>query len=133
MLIKNRAEQLPDGYLAKTPLVQYILVSLCFPMWGAAAALNDILIAQFKAIFTLSDVATAFVQSAFYGGYFVMAIPASRIIRKSSYKVGILIGLCVYIIGGTLFFPASTIGHLFGLLGCALRTGNWLEFPGDLM
>lgn len=109
MLIKNRAEQLPDGYLAKTPLVQYILVSLCFPMWGAAAALNDILIAQFKAIFTLSDVATAFVQSAFYGGYFVMAIPASRIIRKSSYKVGILIGLCVYIIGGTLFFPASTM------------------------
>ncbi|WP_052450299.1 L-fucose:H+ symporter permease [Actinomyces polynesiensis] len=109
MLFKDTSEQLPDGYLSKTPLLQYILVSLCFPMWGAAAALNDILITQFKTVFTLSDVATAFVQSAFYGGYFIMAIPASRVIKKTSYKVGILIGLSVYILGGVLFFPASTM------------------------
>lgn len=109
MLFKDTSEQLPDGYLTKTPLLQYILVSLCFPMWGAAAALNDILITQFKTVFTLSDVATAFVQSAFYGGYFIMAIPASRVIKKTSYKVGILIGLSVYILGGVLFFPASTM------------------------
>ena len=49
----------------------------------------------------------AFVQSAFYGGYFLIAIPASRVIRRWSYKVGILIGLVCYIGGCTLFFPAS--------------------------
>ena len=51
---------------------------------GMAASLNDILITQFKSIFTLSDFASAFVQSAFYGGYFLIAIPASRVIRRWS-------------------------------------------------
>ncbi|MEX3610823.1 L-fucose:H+ symporter permease [Rothia sp. LK2588] len=106
-LIKDPSRQLHNGYLTKTPIFQYVLLSICFPMWGAAASLNDILITQFKHIFTLSDFATAFVQSAFYGGYFVIAIPASRVIRRFSYKAGLLIGLTIYILGCMLFFPAS--------------------------
>lgn len=107
MLIKSDARQLPDGYLDRTPMFQYILLSICFPMWGIAASLNDILITQFKSVFTLSDFASAFVQSAFYGGYFLLAIPASRVIRSTSYKMSILIGLACYIGGCMLFFPAS--------------------------
>ena len=75
-LKKQSWVQYDDGYLSKTPVWQYILVSLIFPMWGMAASLNDILITQFKTVFTLSDTATAFVQSAFYGGYFLIALPA---------------------------------------------------------
>lgn len=105
--IVNPAVQEEDGYLDRIPWFQFILISVCFPMWGAAASLNDILITQFKSIFTLSDFASAFVQSAFYGGYFLIAIPASRVIKKTSYKVGVMIGLAVYILGCTLFFPAS--------------------------
>lgn len=75
-IIKDPSRQLADGYLNKTPILQYVLLSICFPMWGVAASLNDILITQFKAIFELSDFASAFVQSAFYGGYFLLAIPA---------------------------------------------------------
>lgn len=78
-------------------------------MGGAAASLNDILITQFKTVFTLNDTATAFVQSAFYGGYFLMAIPASILIKKTSYKLAILIGLLFYIIGCGMFFPASHV------------------------
>lgn len=63
-LKKQSWVQYDDGYLSKTPVWQYILVSLIFPMWGMAASLNDILITQFKTVFTLSDTATAFVQSA---------------------------------------------------------------------
>lgn len=106
-LIKDPSSQQSDGYLDRIPWFQFILISICFPMWGAAASLNDILITQFKSIFTLSDFASAFVQSAFYGGYFLIAIPASRVIKKTSYKVGVMIGLAVYIVGCTLFFPAS--------------------------
>ena len=108
MIIKTSARQLSDGYLDRTPWFQYVLLSICFPMWGMAASLNDILITQFKSIFTLSDFASAFVQSAFYGGYFLIAIPASRVIRRWSYKVGILIGLVCYIGGCTLFSPLRT-------------------------
>lgn len=127
-LFASTARQESDGYLSKTPMLQYLLVSLCFPMWGAAAALNDILITQFKAVFTLSDVATAFVQSAFYGGYFVMAIPASRIIRRTSYKVGIMVGLSVYIIGGLLFFPASTMATYTVFLAALFALAIGLSF-----
>ena len=63
--------QLADGYLKKTPIFQFIIVSLMFPLWGTAASLNDILITQFKTVFALNDAATAFVQSAFYGGGYV--------------------------------------------------------------
>ena len=74
-----------------------------------SSSLNDILITQFKAVFQLSDLATAFVQSAFYGGYFVIAIPASLFIKKSSYKMGIVVGLALFAVGCFLFFPASTL------------------------
>lgn len=124
MFIKTNAKQLPDGYLDRTPWFQYILLSVCFPMWGMAASLNDVLITQFKSIFTLSDFASAFVQSAFYGGYFLIAIPASRVIRRFSYKASILIGLVCYIGGCLLFFPAShmaTYGvFLFALFAIAI-------------
>ena len=106
-LFKLHAQELDDGYLDRTPMLQYILLSCLFPLWGAAASLNDILITQFKTIFTLSNVASAFVQTAFYLGYFLIAIPASLIIKKASYKVAIMIGLSLYTIGCSIFFPAS--------------------------
>ena len=106
---KHGWTQLADGYLSKTPLFQFIIVSLIFPLWGAAASLNDILITQFKTVFTLNDASTAFVQTAFYGGYFLIAIPASLIIKKFTYIIAIMTGLCFYIIGCAIFFPASRL------------------------
>lgn len=90
-------------------MLQFVLVSILFAMWAISSSLNDILITQFKAVFQLSDLATAFVQSAFYGGYFVIAIPASLFIKKSSYKMGIVAGLALLAVGCFLFFPASTL------------------------
>ena len=57
--------QMPDGYLNKTPLFQFILLSCLFPLWGCAAALNDILITQFKSVFSLSNFASALVRAHF--------------------------------------------------------------------
>lgn len=99
----------PDGYLNRTPIWQFILVTILFALWAIAASLNDILITQFKAVFNLSDFSTAFVQSAFYGGYFVIAIPASMFIKKNSYKLGIIAGLAAFSLGCFLFFPASRL------------------------
>ncbi len=128
MFIKANVEQQPDGYLNRTPLFQYILLSICFPMWGIAASLNDILITQFKTIFTLSDFASAFVQSAFYGGYFLLAIPASRVIRRWSYKLSILIGLSCYIGGCMMFFPASHMATYSVFLAALFAIAVGLSF-----
>lgn len=81
--MKKKITQFSDGYLSRVPILQFVLVTMLFPLWGAAASLNDVLITQFKSVFELSDVATAFVQSAFYGGYFLLAIPAATIIKLS--------------------------------------------------
>ena len=120
--------QLSDGYLNKTPVFQFLLVCLLFPLWGAAASLNDILITQFKTVFMLNDAATAFVQSAFYGGYFLIAIPASIVIKKVSYKFAIMIGLIAYIIGCALFFPASQVATYGMFLAAIFAIAIGLSF-----
>ncbi|OCH19019.1 MULTISPECIES: L-fucose:H+ symporter permease [unclassified Aliivibrio] len=110
MFIKNHTIQHPDGFLNKTPIFQFLLLSSVFALWSAAAALNDVLITQFRAIFDLSNFASALVQSAFYGAYFLVAIPASMVVKKASYKYAILLGLALYILGCLMFFPASLAG-----------------------
>ncbi|EGU37024.1 L-fucose:H+ symporter permease [Vibrio scophthalmi] len=110
MFIRNNTVQHVDGYLNKTPIFQFLLLSSVFALWSAAAALNDVLITQFKSIFDLSNFASALVQSAFYGAYFLVAIPASLVVKKTSYKLAILLGLALYIFGCMMFFPASHAG-----------------------
>ncbi len=129
-MLKMKAQniiQLPDGYLNRTPIFQFILLSLLFPLWAVAASLNDILITQFKHVFELSDFASALVQSAFYGGYFLIAIPASMVIKKTNYKFAIITGLFFYIIGCSLFYPASHMAtytmFLFAIFSIAIGLG----------
>jgi FHS family L-fucose permease-like MFS transporter len=86
------------------PLI--LIVSLFF-MWGMGASINDILIQQFKKSFILTDFQSGLVQSAFYLGYFLLAIPASLIMRRFNYKTGILIGLLLFATGAFLFYPAA--------------------------
>lgn len=133
-IFKFRGKQLDSGYLNKTPILQFILVSLLFPMWGAAQSLNDVLITQFRAIFHLSYFASAYVQSAFFLGYFLTAIPASYLIKRTSYKFTIVIGLILYISGCVLFFPASeSATYGFFLIALfVLATGlSFLETSAD--
>jgi MFS transporter, FHS family, L-fucose permease len=104
----NTVEQSPDGYyLRQTPWFAFLLLCSVFALWAAAASMNDVLIAHFKKAFLLSDFHTAFVQSAFYLGYFFLAIPAAIMVRRFSYKTTILVGLLLYMLGCLLFFPAA--------------------------
>jgi FHS family L-fucose permease-like MFS transporter len=60
----------------------FALIASLFFLWGVANNLNDILIKQFKTAFELSDFRAGLVQSAFYGGYFLLAVPASLCMRR---------------------------------------------------
>lgn len=93
-----------DGARYRAALV--ITVALFF-LWGVANNLNDILIAQFRKAFTLSDFGTSFVQQVFYLGYFLLAIPASAVTRRFGYKAAIVTGLTLYGAGALLFYPAA--------------------------
>jgi len=116
----------PDGfYLNRTPWFAFFLLCCIFALWAAAASMNDVLIAHFKKAFLLSDFQTAFVQSAFYLGYFFVAIPAALVVRRFSYKTTILTGLVLYMLGCALFFPAASMAKAIDPIGpaCAPSSG----------
>ena len=94
--------------VSKKALVPFILVTSLFALWGFANAVTDPMVNAFKKVLELSNSEAAWVQMAFYGGYFCMALPAAMFMRKYSYKVGILIGLGLYATGALLFYPAAT-------------------------
>jgi len=91
----------------KKVLVPFILVTSLFTLWGFANAVTDPMVQAFKKVLELSNSQAAWVQMAFYGGYFCMALPAAMFMRKYSYKTCILIGLGLYAIGALLFYPAA--------------------------
>jgi MFS transporter, FHS family, L-fucose permease len=98
------ASRAATSHAALLPLI--LVISLFF-LWGVANNLNDVLIAQFKKAFTLSDLQAGLVQSAFYLGYFLVAIPAGIFMRRFGYKGAIVFGLMLYGIGALLFWPAA--------------------------
>jgi anti-sigma regulatory factor (Ser/Thr protein kinase) len=76
-------------------------------LWGFANDITNPLVAAFQTLMEISAAKASMVQFAFYGGYATMAVPAALFIRKYSYKVGVLIGLCLYAVGAFLFIPAA--------------------------
>lgn len=96
-----------DQVVPQKYLLPFILVTSLFALWGFANDITNPLVRAFKEIFQISNQQSAYVQLAFYGGYFTMAIPAALVIRKFSYKAGILVGLGLYATGALLFIPAS--------------------------
>ncbi|MCM2374460.1 L-fucose:H+ symporter permease [Aporhodopirellula aestuarii] len=98
----SKAAVVPSQYL-----FPFILVTTLFALWGFANDITNPLVRAFKEIFLISNAQSSLVQWAFYGGYATMAIPAALVIRKVSYKSGIIIGLTLYAIGALLTIPAS--------------------------
>ena len=90
-----------------TPLLPFILITSLFFMWGLANNMTDTLLAAFKRIMSMSDFQTSWIQIAFYGSYFVLALPAAIFIKKFTYKAGVLLGLGLFVVGGLMFYPAS--------------------------
>ncbi len=90
-------------------LLPFALVCSLFFLWGIANSLNGSLIRHFQFALDLKRWQAGIVDSAFYFGYFVMAIPAGMFMRKWGYKRGILAGLLLYACGALLFYPAAGI------------------------
>lgn len=91
----------------KKNLKPFILITSLFALWGFANSVTDPMVQAFKKVLELSNSEAAWVQMAFYGGYFCMALPAALFVRKYSYKTGVLIGLGLYAFGALLFYPAA--------------------------
>lgn len=82
------------------------VMSLMF-IWNLSRNINDILIPHLKRACQLTDFQSSLIQSAFFGGYFLLALPVGQFISKYGYKTGMIAGLLIAAIGAILFFPAA--------------------------
>src|ERR1700704_2473152 len=80
-------------------LLPFLLVTVLFFLWGIPNNLNDVLIRHFMKSFAISRFQAGLVQSAFYMGYFLLAMPAALLMRRVGYKAGFVTGLCLYALG----------------------------------
>jgi len=106
--VKSNVKVVPKEYL-----FPFVLITSLFALWGFANDITNPMVAAFKTVMEISNAKAALVQFAFYGGYATMAIPAALVIKRYSYKMGIIIGLSLYAVGALLFFPAAQF-ELFG-------------------
>jgi len=100
-------------------VLPFVLVTSLFFLWSIGVNLNDVLIPHLKKAFDLTDFQSSFIQVAFFGGYFLAAFPAGRLMEKIGYKKGILVGLLVCAAGTLLFLPAAS-SRVYGFFLLAL-------------
>ncbi|SNS97406.1 MULTISPECIES: L-fucose:H+ symporter permease [unclassified Azospirillum] len=105
-----------------------ILIVALFFLWGVANNLNDVLIPHLKKAFFLTDLQSGLVQSAFYLGYFFLALPAGLLMRRHGYKVGVVVGLVLFGTGALLFWPAAELRQYGLFLGALFVIASGLAF-----
>ena len=120
---KAPAPLFPEGHL-----LVFSLVTVLFFLWGIPNNLNDVLIRQFMKSFAISRFQAGLVQFAFYLGYFVMAMPAAFLMRRTGYKAGFVIGLLLFGSGTFLFWPAAIVGKYGFFLFALFVIASGLSF-----
>ena len=109
-------------------LVPFILVTGLFFLWGIPNNLNDVLIRHFMKSFAISRFQAGLVQSAFYMGYFLLAMPAALLMRRVGYKSGFVTGLVLFGAGAFLFWPAALAGSYGFFLFALFVIASGLSF-----
>ena len=106
----------------------FVLITGLFFLWGIPNNLNDVLIRQFMKSFAITRFQAGLVQSAFYLGYFLLALPAGLLMRRKGYKAGFLTGLLLFSAGCFLFWPAAQSSRYSAFLVALFVVASGLAF-----
>ena len=117
-----------SGIFPAGQMILFILITALYFLWAIPNNLNDVLIKQFMKSFEISRFQAGLVQSAFYIGYFLLAMPAALLMRRLGYKAGFIIGLLLYGIGTFLFWPAALVGQYWFFLMALFVIASGLSF-----
>src|SRR5258708_9079915 len=90
-------------------LLPFVLVTSLFFLWAIGVNLNDVLIPHLKKAFGLTDFKSSLIQVAFFGGYFLGALPAGWLMEQIGYTGGIMGGLLICSTWALLFIPPLMI------------------------
>jgi FHS family L-fucose permease-like MFS transporter len=126
--VVTEGKRKPTALFPSGHFVPFILVTALFFLWGIPNNLNDVLIRQFMKSFAISRFEAGLVQSAFYMGYFLLAMPAAILMRRLGYKAGFVIGLLLFGLGTLLFWPAAIVGRYGFFLFALFVIASGLSF-----
>ncbi|MCE7062252.1 L-fucose:H+ symporter permease [Dyadobacter sp. CY343] len=101
----------------KNVLIPLLVVMSLMFIWNLSRNINDILIPHLKRACQLTDFQSSLIQSAFFGAYFLLALPVGKFINKYGYKAGMVTGLLTAAIGAFMFFPAASVRYYPLFLG----------------
>jgi MFS transporter, FHS family, L-fucose permease len=76
-------------------------------LWGLAYGLLDVLNKHFQETLNITKQRSTFLQAAYFGAYFLVALPAGLFMQRVGYRKGIITGLLLYATGAILFYPAA--------------------------
>jgi FHS family L-fucose permease-like MFS transporter len=124
----TRTDRNGSALFAAGMLAPFILVTSLFFLWGVPNNLNDVLIRQFMKSFSITRLQAGLVQSAFYMGYFLLALPSALYMRKFGYKTGFVTGLGLFGMGAFLFWPAANVGRYSFFLFALFVMASGLAF-----
>ncbi|WP_425543078.1 sugar MFS transporter [Psychrosphaera haliotis] len=121
MSIENAGKNSPVQSETGESNTRFALISLTslFFMWGFITCLNDILIPYLKNLFSLNYTQAMLIQFCFFSAYFLVSLPAGKLVSKLGYQKGIVVGLLIAAIGCVLFYPAAAY-KVYGLFLGAL-------------
>ncbi|WEV65009.1 MULTISPECIES: MFS transporter [unclassified Bifidobacterium] len=108
--------------------IAIILVTSLFFIWGLTMNLVNALDSPFGHYMQLSHTKQSLLQVAYYGAYFIMAIPASMISKRFGYKGGVISGLVLFAVGAFTVIPATNAASyglfLFAMFVIALGASS---------
>jgi FHS family L-fucose permease-like MFS transporter len=88
-------------------LMPFVMITSLFFLWGFAYGLLDVLNKHFQETLNITKSRSTLLQAAYFGAYFIVALPAGIFMNKYGYKRGIILGLLLYAAGAFVFYPAS--------------------------
>src|SRR6476646_8625951 len=91
----------------KDTTISILIIGLLFFIFGFVSWVNAILIPYFKIACELTHFKAYLVTFAFYISYFVMSVPASILLKKAGFKIGIMMGFWTMALGAFVFIPAA--------------------------
>ena len=100
----------------KKYLTAWLLITVCFALWGFANNVTTPMVNAFSRVFRISTTEASLVPIVFNLGYFCLAFPAAMFIQKYTYKWGIIVGLILFAVGALFFIPARWIGAFYPFL-----------------
>lgn len=126
--VSNKGITGASALTVRQSIIPISLVTVLFFLWGFAYGLLDVLNAKFQTSLHITAAKAGGLQGAYFGAYLIGPPTWSGwIVRKFGYRWTFITGLCVYGVGGLMFWPSAVYRSFGGFCGSLFIVGSGLS------